>query len=295
MGSLKALFLVSGAVIGMTSLAQAADLLPPPPPMEPAPMVSQEFSGWYLRGDVGMGIQSNNVSVSTSPNPLLALGPGGTNNYYNSSISSSTLFDIGIGYQVNNWLRFDVTGEYRGGGHFQTFEQAFSPSSGQDFGDFYRGDVSSLIGLFNGYVDVGTWYGVTPFVGAGVGFANNRLSGVTDTGFACPGGGACSGVGGYLTDGSKTNLAWALMAGLDFNVTQNLKLELGYRFLDYGSLKSGISHCSNGAGGFSCGGGSGYTLATKDMMSQDVRLGLRWAFSDTPIYEPEPQPLVRKY
>jgi opacity protein-like surface antigen len=294
MGSLKALFLVTGAVICMTSLAQAADLLPPPPPMEPAPMVSQEFSGWYLRGDVGMGIQSNNVSVSTSPNPLLGLGPGGTNNYYNSSVSSSTLFDVGIGYQVNNWLRFDITGEYRGGGHFQTFEQAFNPSTAQDFGDFYRGDVSSLIGLFNGYVDVGTWYGVTPFVGAGVGFANNRLTGVTDTGFVCQAG-PCQGVGGYLTDGSKTNLAWALMAGLDFNVTQNLKLELGYRFLDYGSLKSGISHCSNGAGGFSCGGGSGYTLATKDLMSQDVRLGLRWAFTDTPMYEPEPQPLVRKY
>jgi opacity protein-like surface antigen len=294
MGSLKALFIASGVIVGMTGLAQAADLLPPPPPMEPAPI--QEFSGWYLRGDVGMAINTSNVSVSTNPNPLAALGPGGTNNYYNSSMSASTLFDIGVGYQVNNWLRFDVTGEYRGGGHFQTFEQAFSPTSGGDFGDFYRGDVSSLIGLFNGYVDVGTWYGVTPFVGAGVGFANNRLSGVTDTGFACTGG-PCSGVGGYLSDGSKTNLAWALMAGLDYNVTQNLKLELGYRFLDYGKLNSGVSNCSNGAGGFSpanCGG-SGYTLATKDMMSSDVRLGLRWMFADAPVYEPAPQPLVRKY
>jgi opacity protein-like surface antigen len=294
MGGLKALFLVSGAIVGMTSLAQAADLLPPPPPMEPAPMAATEFSGWYLRGDVGMAVQTGNLSPSISPNPLVGLPADAFNSFYNTSLSASALFDVGVGYQINNWLRFDVTGEYRGGSHFQTLEQVGIPSTASQFGDFYRGDVSSFIGLLNGYVDIGTWYGVTPFVGAGVGFANNRLSGVTDTGFACTGG-PCSGVGGYLTDGSKTNLAWALMAGLDFNVTQNLKLELGYRFLDYGSLKSGVSHCSNGAGGFSCGGGSGYTLATKDMMSQDFRLGLRWAFSDTPIYEPEPQPLVRKY
>jgi opacity protein-like surface antigen len=296
MGSLKALFLVSGAVIGMMSLAEAADLLPPPPPMAP---MAPEFAGWYLRGDVGVGISSGNINVSTTPDPLATLGPGGTNTYNNSTISSSALFDLGIGYQVNNWLRFDVTGEYRGGGHFQTLEQAYAPglTPVSNYLDFYRGDVSSWIGLFNGYVDIGTWYGVTPFVGAGVGFANNTLSGVTDVGSVCQGG-PCGSSGGYLNDGSKTSLAWALMAGFDFNVTQNLKLELGYRFLDYGSLKSGTSNCSNGAGGFSaaqCGGG-GYTISTRnDLYSQDVRLGLRWAFTDVPTYEPEPQPLVRKY
>jgi opacity protein-like surface antigen len=302
MGSLKALFLVSGAVIGMTNLAQAADLLPPPPRMEPSPMSAPDFSGWYLRGDVGMAIQTANLSPSISPNPLIGQPADAFNSFYNSSLSASGLFDVGVGYQINNWLRFDVTGEYRGGSHFQTLEQVGVPSTAAQFADFYRGDVSSFIGLVNGYVDIGTWYGVTPFVGGGVGFANNWLSGVTDTGFAYPGGGAAGApTGGYLSDQSKLSFAWALMAGLDFNVTQNLKLELGYRFLDYGKLQSGTSHCFNGTGaggGFSpanCGG-SGYTLATHDLMSQDFRLGLRWAFNDTPSYAPEPeQPLVRKY
>jgi opacity protein-like surface antigen len=300
MGSLKALFLVSGAVIGMTSLAQAADLLPPPPRMEPAPVMSgPDFSGWYLRGDVGMAIQSASLGPSISPNPLIGAPADAFNSFYNSSLSASGLFDVGVGYQINNWLRFDVTGEYRGGAHFQTLEQVGIPSTASQFGDFYRGDVSSFIGLVNGYVDIGTWYGVTPFVGAGVGFANNFLSGVTDQGFACTGAG-CSPSGGYLSDQSKLNFAWALMAGLDFNVTQNLKLELGYRFLDYGKLQSGSSHCFNGTGaggGFStanCSGG-GYTLATRDLMSQDFRLGLRWAFNDTPTYAEPEQPLVRKY
>jgi opacity protein-like surface antigen len=308
MGSLRALFLVSGAVIGMTSLAQAADLLPPPPPMEAAPMVSQEFSGWYLRGDVGVGVQTGNLSPSVTPNPLIGAPGDAFNSFYNPSLSASAFFDAGVGYQINNWLRFDVTGEYRGGGHFQALEQIGIPSQGYQNANFYRGDVSSIIGLVNGYVDIGTWYGITPFVGAGVGFANNRLSGLTDTGFTYPGttipggfiGGPGSPTGGYFSDGSKTSFAWALMTGFDFNVTENLKLELGYRYLDYGKIKSGSSNCFNGTGaggGFSVAncGGSGNYLQTKDLTSSDFRLGLRWMFADTPTYQPEPQPLVRKY
>jgi opacity protein-like surface antigen len=299
MGSLKALFLVSGAVIGMTTLARAADLLPPPPPMEPAPL---EYSGWYLRGDVGVGVQTGNINLNLSPNPLIGLPADAFNSFYNPSISAAALFDVGVGYQINNWLRFDVTAEYRGGSHFQALEQVGIPSQSTQFADFYRADVSSFIGLFNGYVDIGTWYGVTPFVGAGVGFANNHLSGLTDTGFAYVGPAANgSPTGGYSSDGSKTSFAWALMTGVDFNVTQNLKLELGYRFLDYGALKSGVSHCFNGTGaggGFSvanCGGSGNFLSTNRELYSQDFRLGLRWAFADVPTYEPEPQPLVRKY
>jgi opacity protein-like surface antigen len=302
MGSLKALFLVSGAVIAMTGLAQAADLLPPPPQMEPpAPMASADFSGWYLRGDLGVAVQTGSINPSISPNPLIGLPGDAFNSFYNPSISASALFDVGVGYQINNWLRFDVTGEYRGGSHFQALEQVAIPSTATQFGDFYRADMSSFIGLFNGYVDLGCWYGITPFVGAGAGFANNRLSGMTDTGFASIGGVGDFPTGGYFSDASKTSFAWALMTGLDFNVTQNLKLELGYRFLDYGKFGSGASHCFNGTGaggGFSVGncGGSDNFISTGNLISQDFRLGLRWAFNDTPTYAPAPEmPLVRKY
>ncbi len=89
------------------------------------------------------------------------------------------------------------------------------------------------------------------------------------------------------------------MAGLDFDVTRNLKLELGYRFMDYGKLSSGLSNCFNGTGqngGFSvanCGGSNNF-LSTRDLISQDFRLGLRWALNDT-YTTLEPEPLVRKY
>ena len=159
--------------------------------------------------------------------------------------------------------------------------------------DFYRGDISSWVGLVNGYVDLGTWYGITPYVGAGVGLASNTLSGMTDQGdvtFALTGTGPS---GGYFGDGSKTNFAWALMTGLDFNVTQNLKLELGYRYLDLGKFTSGGSNCLG-----TCGGGvANYVSSKNDLASNDFRLGLRWMIGEEPTYAPapEPAPLVRKY
>ena len=310
MARLKALVLAGGAMLAvsglvMPNLAVAADLLPPPPALEPAPpMASPDFGGWYLRSDVGMAVSNGTPSMVVSPDPLIGAPAGAFNSFYNPTISASSLFDVGVGYQINNWLRMDVTGEYRGGSHFQVLEQVGVPSTSSQFADFYRGNLSSMVGLVNGYVDAGTWYGITPYVGAGVGVARNTLSGVTDTGFAYPGGGAPgSPTGGYLDNGSKTNFAWALMAGLDFNVTQNLKLDIGYRYLNLGKFTSGASHCFNGTGqggGFSVAncGGSGYTLAsTNNLSSSDFRLGLRWMLGDStpaPSYA-APAPLVRKY
>ena len=97
--------------------------------------------------------------------------------------------------------------------------------------------------MVNGYVDLGTWYGVTPFVGAGVGVAvqqalrrapttaRNISNATAPAGLRPPAASSAT--------GSKTDLAWALMAGFDIAVTRNLKLELGYRYLDYGKFKTG--------------------------------------------------------
>src|SRR5579862_1763114 len=107
------------AVIALSGAAAAADLLPPPPMEPPAPIVSADFGGWYLRGDVGLGF-NNHPGFTTSPD---ALATGVASGYYsntatetfaNPSLSTSGLFDIGVGYQVNNWFRTDITGELRG-------------------------------------------------------------------------------------------------------------------------------------------------------------------------------------
>ncbi len=313
MAEFRALILAGGALLALAQAVAAADLLPPAPALEPPPPAMGEFNGWYLRGDVGLGINATTPNLAVSPDPLAEGVADGTlstsayNNFYNPTISSSGVFDLGFGYQFNNWFRADVTGEYRGGATFQTLEMLADPTilagntSGQQYADFYRANLSSYVAMLNGYVDLGTWYGVTPYVGGGVGVAYNELAGFTDTGYALPGNGVQYPTGGYSGDGGKTNFAWALMTGLSFNVTQNLKLELGYRFLDYGEFTSGASRCLStfpiGIGTAACGGGSGNVLYSRNSLaSNDFRLGLRWMIGEEPGPTLPPEaPLVRKY
>ncbi len=312
MAKFKALILAGGALLALARAAAAADLLPPAPALEPLPPPPIEFNGWYLRGDVGLGASATTPNLAITPNPITAGIAGGTlstsayNNFYNPTISSSGMFDLGFGYQFNSWFRADVTGEYRGGANFQTLEMLADTTvlpgntSGQQYADFYRANLSSYIAMVNGYVDLGTWYGATPYVGAGVGLAYNKLFGFTDTGYALPGNGVQYPTGGYSSDGAKTNFAWALMTGVSFNVTQNLKLELGYRYLDYGKFTSGASSCLStapiGIGTAACGGGTGNVVYSKnDLASNDVRVGLRWMIGEEPTYVQPEAPLVRKY
>lgn len=342
MGRLRALFL-AGAATFVSGAATAADL-PPPPIPEPAPYLAPaaiaEFSGWYLRGDVGIGI-NDRPKFKTSPDPVLTgTPPAGvtftsapTYGFQNENLSASGFIDAGVGYQFNNWFRFDVTGEYRGvGGHFSGIDQyntvgtyvgpvppGFTGAGPHGYTgslrNFYTGHLSSIVAMANGYVDLGSWNGLTPYVGAGVGISHNMLRGLNDSGFnyvTLTDGGAGAGAGsqttgypsgGYWGNRSNTTFAWALMAGLSYNVTSNAKLELGYRYLNLGSFKSGQQHCFLPGGGIGgVASGCAYTLQTQRLGSHDFRIGMRWMLGDSaPVqathYAPPPEPgaIVRKF
>jgi len=301
MVELRAFALAGVAVLALSSAAAAADLLPPPPAFEPAPPVVADLGGWYLRGDTGVGF-SNSVSASTTPSPLNGFAAGQANdNWYNTALSEAALFDLGVGYQVNRWFRADITGELRGGSEFSALEVlnvTGGPNAGYQAADFYKAHVSSLLGMVNGYFDLGTWYGITPFVGAGVGVSFNRFYGGTDIGVISNPGFGSSPSGGVFATGSRADLAWSLMAGFDMTVAHNLKLELGYRYLNYGKFKSGGSRCLSGNGNVgsfvaaNCGGG--FAIASKTLSSNDFRIGLRY-YLEGDVAPPPEAPIVRKY
>jgi opacity protein-like surface antigen len=273
MASMKAILIAGAFVVGTGNLASAADLLPlpPPPPLEAPPI---PISGWYLRGDVGVGIASiNNLSSSFAPGFVV-----GGDEFNAATLGDSTFLDLGAGYQFNNWFRADVTGEYRTSAHFSAIESYTSFCAFARCYDDYSASVGSAVGLANGYFDLGTWFGITPFVGGGVGFDYTTIAGLTDIG-------ANSGGFGFAPTRSTTNFAWAAMAGLSYSVTPNLKLEIGYRYLDLGDPGSGSIVCTNTP---ACG----YEVQKFHMTSNDVRLGMRWIFAEVPPLAP---PLVTKY
>jgi opacity protein-like surface antigen len=261
-----------------------------PVPFPPLSPTETQFGGWYLRGDVGVGVNATAPALEATPDPIatgLAAGfeaSAAGQTFHNTTLSPFGMIDFGAGYQVNSWFRADATLEYRAGAGLHSVSAAYRGPA--QYADFYRGDVASMVGLVNGYATVGTWYGLTPFLGAGVGFANNKVSGFTDQGFGYAERLSLSPSGGYFANASGASFAWALMAGVDYDISANLKLEFGYRYLNYGSITTGRSNCLASAGGgtfsaASCGGGDASTITSRNRLaSSDFRLGLILLFGE---------------
>jgi opacity protein-like surface antigen len=276
MGSSRALITAAALAIGVTSGAAAADLLPPPPMVAPPPPPA-DFGTWYLRGDVGVGAAQISGWRDTLA-PLNAFGnpPPAVLPVF-ADLGDSAHFGAGFGYKFGSWFRVDVTGEYRTKANYRAGVTWFSQNGG--FGaDVYSASLSTALFLANGYVDLGTWWGLTPYVGGGVGVAANEFSGFIDHTF------------GYARDTSVANFAWAASAGVAFDVTPRLKVDIGYRYLDLGSIKSNPIVCLDVAACW-------YEQHNFRFASHDVRLGLRYALGGeaaVPVMAP-PGPLVRKY
>ncbi|WP_072393891.1 TonB-dependent receptor [Hyphomicrobium sp. CS1GBMeth3] len=218
---------VSAAVLAVSfAPAQAADLgygsvkdIPPPAPSGRA---------WYLKGTIGM--------TNSEPGGLwTGEYASGDFSIHHKDIKSAPLYGIGIGVEHSRWLRFDITGEYRGKQHFVAHDSYNNggpcPGSGCGTND-HSANLESWLGLFNAYIDLGTWHGVTPYVGGGVGLTSITTMGYKD--INVPTGGFAYAV----NDKTTTNFAWALYAGLSYDVTDRFTLDLGYRYTDLGSIKT---------------------------------------------------------
>ena len=155
--------IASFAAVGV---AHSADLAVPPL----APV--QDFSGWYLRGDIGFSNQQVGSLFNANYSRFSSV------DNIDKGFDAAPLFGLGVGYNINNWLRVDVTGEYRARANFHGLDIGHTP--GQDWPDRYTGSKYEWTFLLNGYVDLGTWWNFTPFLGAGVGFSRNTITNFGD-------------------------------------------------------------------------------------------------------------------
>jgi opacity protein-like surface antigen len=272
-------FIAAGAASLFSSMAFAADLPYAPPYVAPV----EDFGGWYLRGDIGFSNQSIKNVRNTNDAlyaPLLSFSE-------QTGFDTGGTFQLGAGYQFNQWLRADITGQYRGRTNFHGLDLVTFPNGGPvGFGsDVYNASKSELLFLANAYVDLGTWWGVTPFVGAGIGTARVAIANFTDQGVNSLFGG---GVGPSLVSApsaSKWNFAWALHTGLAYRVTPSMTVELGYSYLNLGDGVTGIDSAFDGSAG-------GHLFRFNNITSHDLKLGVRWELESPAFYAPPP--LIRK-
>ena len=279
--------LVAGALFAAAfSSARAADLGPIMQPAPIQPVVVEQFTGgWYLRGDIGVGSQQFREFDHHQTNSAFVWPPSWR--IEQRDFNDTTFIGGGFGYQWNSWLRFDATAEYRMKSKFKVIGSYtdFCPG-GQRCFDVYDGNHSATVLMANAYIDLGTWFCLTPFVGAGAGFARHTFTGVTDVGYIADG---TTGFGYSQNDFTEWKFAWAAHAGVAYNVNNNFKMEFAYRYLNFGSIDTPIINCAS-TGCMTNGPRAFYTMT--NFTSNDFRIGLRVMLQqDAP---PPPPPLMRK-
>lgn len=225
--------LILGGAVSAADVRQSS--MPPPPLLQNAPLLVDEFSsGWYLRGDVGYRFKNDADSVSHNGPPAVR----------SPEFDKSWLAGAGVGYKWE-WFRTDLTVDYGS-------VSAFTGNSAIQNNDF-KANIDSVTGLVNVYGDLGTWFGLTPYVGVGAGFA--RLQAADFNLVSAP--------GAFTNSGSNWNFAWAYMAGISYRVMGNYHVDLGYRHVNMGDVDTGRDKFGN-------------QLSFKKLSSDEIRIGFRY-------------------
>ena len=223
--------LAAGTVIAVAAVvpAFAADLYEPPviEYIPPAPV----YGGWYLRGHIGM----SNQQVKRLDNVLFT--EPGVNDFQirDKNFEAGPTFAIGAGYKVNNYLRVDGIVEYRGEVGFHGLDTWVDGGGNARFNN-YTAKKSEWLLMANAYADLGDFYGVVPYVGAGIGASRNTIHSFRDAGFDPA---TNRPTLAYADAASKWNLAWALHAGVGIKATDRMTIDLGYSYLNLGDAQSG--------------------------------------------------------
>jgi opacity protein-like surface antigen len=165
MNMFKTIMLAGAVLLPMSVVANATDIAPT------MPTESSMLTGFYLRGDVGASFL--NWSGGDNDTALVAGG--------------------GVGYQYNDFLRMDLTGDFSGG---------YNIAPGATI------DTTTILG--NVYFDWKNGSAFTPYIGGGVGYGWAYGSGFKD----------------------DAGLAVGLAAGVAVDLTNNLAVDVGYRFRD---------------------------------------------------------------
>ncbi|QPC85777.1 outer membrane beta-barrel protein [Mesorhizobium sp. NBSH29] len=246
--------LFAALLAGVAMPAIAADIMEPQIIEAPLPQqvsyAEPSYGSWYIRGDVDYHSPKMRGADYTLYNP-----PFVSNSFDFTDLRGAMSLGAGIGYQANKYFRTDLTADYWFKSKFEGQTTGFCGNGPCQSVD--ESSMTAMLLLANAYADLGTYGGITPYVGAGIGGAHVKWDNLRNT------------IGGTTTEheGSKNwRFAYAVMAGASYCLTSNLQLDAGYRF----------SHINGGKMfEYANGGGPGYD---KGFNTHEVRGGLRYSF-----------------
>jgi opacity protein-like surface antigen len=262
-------------------------------------------TNWYIRGDLAVGF--DDVPTLTYPGIATSLPgsapvnvPAGSSNTFNTNFVGG----LGVGYRYNDMLRFDATYEYRAGSGLNVTTTGIVCPYGDTSSSGYVYDTSQTcnsaltmkqhnnVVLANAYLDLGNYWGFTPYVGAGAGVNANSISG-SATYTRAADGAAYTGVTvspgtpnvwvdrngnavnpqpgiafanqawNQAINSTKYHFAFALTAGVGFALGPQATLDINYRYLNLGSTSVVFVNPTSG-------------VIKTSSSAQDARIGIRY-------------------
>jgi len=227
-----------GAAIAVASFQFALAADAPIVEIDYGPAPYQYKSNWYLRGDIG-------YVVAQEPEVTYF---DGVVSFQNEDLGTTWMIGGGLGYRHGSWFRSDLTFDFR---QFDFTGNTPCPGCGQSNEKY---DLETWTIMLNAYAELGTWYGVSPYVGVGAGMAYHWLNDIVGVN---PDGSIT-----IIPDGGKWSFAAAGMAGLSIATSDSAFVDVGYRYIWLGDAESG----ADAIGG---------TVVFNDIATHEFRFGIR--------------------
>ena len=159
----------------------------------------------------------------------------------------------GRGFRYDMAYTYRAPRDYSGNVDFLNLDQTGGPFTGTNMNT----EIRSQTLMFNVYYDLGNWRNLTPYVMGGIGASYNTI----DT-IHLPGAVGLSDITHRRSDWS---FAWTLGAGLQYKMSERAALDFGYRYVNFGSVKSIDTGCC-------------VPFKFKDLDAMEFRVGLRYYF-----------------
>ena len=182
----------------------------------------------YFRADVGYSwSQNSGANYVGNVDPTIT----------DTSMGNGALYEGGIGCAVGSrGFRAEMMLGSRQNktwsGNYTDFSPAIvAANNGQPVDPTLHTSIKTYTMMFNGYYDLGKVAGFVPYLGAGMGWAYHKMGDISSTQDTTCGG--CRQFGD-----EKLSFAWAVMAGVGYQISDRAILDIGYRYIDMGLARS---------------------------------------------------------
>ncbi len=259
----------------------------------PLPQVVQSGAGpCYMRADIGYSWSNANASwpvynevFDSADVDANGIADGDTNgngtidqgevtysyagSAVNGSLENTWLGEVGAGCgSGSRGIRAEVMLGFRGARDFDGEPMIYQGSLiGTPTGaappavteDPMHTSLKTYTLMLNVYKDLGNFGGFVPYVGAGIGAAYHQLDNISFTGNPA--------LTNQIHGDNDLAFAWSLMAGVGYQLSDRAIIDVGYRYIDMGSITSQRSDTAFNVNP---------AVKLDDLTAHEIKVGLRY-------------------